>query len=156
MKTPADIFSRETFNFLSMHAKVNGLRLLEVGCGEGDFAALCKSKGAEIVAIDVDEEAVSAAIEKGVNARHVDFIAFEDAPFDVIIFTRSLHHIHNLKFAVERAVSLTKPDGILMLEEFDVANINEKTARWYYDIVSVLSAAGLTSEVFEDVADPYS
>ena len=85
-----------------------------------------------------------------------DFLIFEEDAFDAIIFTRSLHHIHELDRALKRAKSMLKPGGKLLLEEFDLEAIDDKTARWYYDIQRILSSADLYESNLDYINDPIS
>ncbi|MDN5200274.1 class I SAM-dependent methyltransferase [Fulvivirgaceae bacterium BMA10] len=142
-KSIPDIFTKQTMDFVFKHIEPKGLRILEVGCGTGAFGAELMKTGATVTALDSDQKAIDSAISKGLNAKHVDFLSYQDDPFDVIIFTRSLHHIHRLKDALQHSASLLKREGKLMLEEFDLEHIDYGTVRWYYDIISVISEAGL-------------
>lgn len=154
MKTPSTFFLEQTSKFLKNAIDPKGTRILEVGCGNGDVARCLTSEGASVMAIDTDAEAVQTSRSKGVNAMEIDFMEFEDGLFDAIIFTRSLHHIHDLRRAIKNAKRSLMPDGKLILEEFDVENVNEETTRWYYDTILYLSRSDLTEERFEQVRKP--
>jgi hypothetical protein len=69
-----------------------------------------------------------------------------------VLFTRSLHHMAPLEGALDRAAALLKPGGLLIAEEFAYDRVNLPTARWYYDLLSVLTAAGLI-EAADEVPD---
>jgi len=78
----------------------------------------------------------------GVRFVERDFLAYDDAPFDALVFTASLHHIAPLPLAIERAASLLRPGGLLVVDEFDVEAPDAATLRWYYDVQELLVAAG--------------
>lgn len=69
-----------------------GDRVLEVGCGSGALSLVAAGEGAEVVGVDVSEEAVEAskgnAEENGVEAefRHSDLFDNVSDRFDVVIF----------------------------------------------------------------------
>ena len=151
---PVNIFAEETLNFVLQHINPKGLRVLEVGCGSGEFAARLMEAGATLVAIDTSQEAIEAALSKGIDAIKASFLSFSDNPFDIIIFTRSLHHIHELETALAQAKSLLKPTGKLILEEFDLANVDHNTTRWYYDTLTLLAALIPNNEYAAYVEDP--
>ncbi|KAI8364844.1 hypothetical protein EDC96DRAFT_510575 [Choanephora cucurbitarum] len=74
-------------------------RVLEIGCGPGDFALLLKDRlqdQVSITAID-PSDAIEAALGKS-NGNDVyfernDIFGFKSSePFDLILFTKSLHH----------------------------------------------------------------
>jgi SAM-dependent methyltransferase len=139
---PVDLATEDTLAFLRTALPQSGARILEVGCGRGALAARLLGDGREVTPIDSSAEAVRAAEALGVPAREADFRSFEGGPFDVVLFTRSLHHIHPLAAAIERAHRLLEPDGVLILEEFAWDEVDRATATWLYDIEALLEAAG--------------
>lgn len=120
-----------------------GARVLEVGCGRGDVAAGLSQNGFRVRALDNDPGAVEAARARGVDAVLVDFLSYEDEPFDAVAFTRSLHHIQPLDAALDRTRGLLKPRGLLLSEEFAREAVDRQTARWFYETVELLEAADL-------------
>ena len=54
----------ETLKFVLDHIQPSGLCILEVGCGNGDFALAIQNLGALVTAIDTDESAVDIARKK--------------------------------------------------------------------------------------------
>jgi SAM-dependent methyltransferase len=119
------------------------LRLLEVGCGDGRLAGMLGERGLKVTGVDPRAEAVQAASDRGVSAVEDDFLSYHSDPYDVVLFSRSLHHIAPLGEAVEHARSLLQPGGLLVAEEFAVENVDRDTARWFYEIRDLLEAAGL-------------
>jgi len=134
-----DIFNRETLAYVQQHLLLQGKKVLEVGCGAGDFSYTLMQQGAVVTACDTNEASVQLARGKGVAALHTDFLSFESGLFDAIIFTRSLHHIHQLQQAIKHAKSLLTPTGMLLIEDFDLDMIDEGSARWYYDTKAIVS-----------------
>jgi len=74
----------------------------------------------------------------------------EDEPYGAVLFTRSLHHMMPVEEALDRAAALLRPGGALIAEEFAFDRVNLPTARWFYDLRSVLAAAGLLTETSTD------
>ena len=143
----------QTAAFVAAHVPLRGARVLEVGCGDGDLAAWLATRGAEVVGVDISADAVRSARARGVDARHGDFLGFGDAPFDVVLCTRSLHHIHDLEEAVGRAHELLRPGGSLLLEEFDLTAVDAPSLRWYYDMRFLVRdvAGGVGGALVDDV-----
>jgi SAM-dependent methyltransferase len=102
-------------------------RVLEVGCGQGELARALADSGYEIVAIDPD--APEGELFLAVSLE--EFVASE--PFDAIVASRSLHHIHDLANAVTTIANLLKPEGRFILDEHACDRLDEKTARWYME-----------------------
>lgn len=153
-KSKIDVFNEETLKFVQKFITKSGLRILEVGCGSGDLAVELMKTGIALTALDTDKNAVESAVNKGVPAKHLDFLSFKDDSFDLIIFTRSLHHIHNLKKALDHSKLLLKRGGKLIIEDFDLEMIDLNTSRWYYDTISILSTIIQEEKFSEYIKDP--
>jgi ubiquinone/menaquinone biosynthesis C-methylase UbiE len=80
-----------------------GARVLEIGCGTGSSTVALAERGADVVALDVDEASLAVARERcrqhGVDVRFVEGNAaalppdVRDEKFDLIIFYASLEHM---------------------------------------------------------------
>ncbi|MFC6016222.1 class I SAM-dependent methyltransferase [Plantactinospora solaniradicis] len=117
-------------------------RILDAGCGRGHLALALDRAGYAVTAVDTDPEAVAVASALGVNAVEADIARYEDDPFDAVLFSLSLHHMADLGDAVERARTLLRPGGTLVVDEFAWERANPATAAWFYDTAAVLAVAG--------------
>lgn len=135
---PIDLAADETFAFILTHIAPPPLRILDVGCGNGLVARRLQEHGHDIIAIDESAELVQHARALGVDARVAAWPAFRDAPFDVVLFARSLHHIHPLAEAVEHAHRLLAPAGLAIVDDFAWTEIDPVTAEWFYGVVRLL------------------
>ncbi len=152
--------TEHTIEFLGRVLPATSARILEVGCGGGDVALRLGTLGHRVVGIDTSKEAVQRARALGVDVREADLFTFEHSPFDVVLFTRSLHHVRRLPAAMERARALLEPGGILALEELDFAAIDVRTATWLFDVEALLESSGVMHVDMEEArsspADPIS
>jgi SAM-dependent methyltransferase len=152
---PSEVPVRRTLSFLRAVLPPPPVRILEVGSGNGEVAAGLAAAGHSVVALDQDEEAITAVRALGVDAVHQDFLAYQAAPSDVVLFTRSLHHIHPLSQAVARATELVEPGGLFIADEFARDRVDAETAAWHFDSCALLADAGLLPPEPEgDGADP--
>jgi SAM-dependent methyltransferase len=135
----ADLAVAEQHAFVSK-AIGGARRVLEVGAGQGHLARRLRADGFAVTALDLSPPADVDA--SGVRWVHGDFLAFEDEPFDAVLFTASLHHITPLQAALGRARALLSRGGVLVLDDFDLEAPDEATARWYYEVQELLAAAG--------------
>jgi SAM-dependent methyltransferase len=144
--------TRFTYDFICRFLPSPCERILEVGCGTGELAAHLKHHGFRITAIDTDEESIQAARLLGVDARAAEWPNFTDGPFDVVLFTRSLHHIHPLRDAVKSAAECLRADGRIIVEDFAYESTDEQTLRWFASTVRIVAASGLLIEP-DDLVD---
>ncbi|MGK0299216.1 MAG: 2-polyprenyl-3-methyl-5-hydroxy-6-metoxy-1,4-benzoquinol methylase, partial [Planctomycetota bacterium] len=132
---------RETMLWLEPHIEQLSARILEVGSGQGHLAAALAGAGHQVVAMDSDEEAVAATRYKGVDARVGTFPdelpEHDEGPFDVVLFTRSLHHLEELDAACAAAFSLLSPTGVVLVEDWAWNIIDDRTAAWAYGLMGI-------------------
>ena len=138
-----DIAVRNTLGFVTAHlATAPGRRILEVGCGRGDVALGLGQADYDVVAVDSSAECVESAAAKGVDARQARWPEFHESGFDAVLFTRSLHHMHELAGALDKAVEVLNPSGLLIVEDFDYAGATPSHANWIAHIARLVEAAG--------------
>lgn len=130
--------TRYTHDFVTANLPRGAARVLEVGCGDGALAAWLQADGLEVVAIDSDADAVAAAKAAGVDARRTAWPAPVDGSFDAILFTRSLHHIHQLDEAVAAAAQALRPGGRIIVEDFRAEGGSARSARWFGELAQSL------------------
>ena len=102
-------------------------RVLEVGCGDGRLARELDELGYQVVAID-------PAAPTGAIFQAVSLEEFADpGPFDAVVASRSLHHIHDLPGGLSKLHRLLAPRGPLIVVEHAFDRLDEPTARWYLE-----------------------
>lgn len=122
--TPADAHLRETF-LLQQVANVSApagrpLRVLDVGCGEGHFAAALARTGVEVVAIDVAEEPLRRLRigHPGLDGRLVSpeaSLPLEDSSFDVVWSGETIEHVANTSQWFSEVRRVLRSGGLLLL-----------------------------------------
>jgi len=135
--------TRFTYDFIRRFLPRDCRRILEVGCGTGEFGVRLSQDGYTVTAIDSDHDSVAAARWLGVDAHVATWPDFKAGDFDAVLFTRSLHHIHPLDEAVKHAAESLANGGCIMVEDFAYESTNEKTLRWFASAIRLLQAAGL-------------
>jgi SAM-dependent methyltransferase len=142
MPDPFDIAARDTFDFVVSALPARSLRVLDVGCGPGHLAAQLASCAPRVVAVDISPGAVEQARGRGVDAIQADWLAFDDAPFDVIVLARSLHHMDRMEDAVSHAARLSTPGGRVLVDELAVEAPDLATCEWLRTVTVLLHQAG--------------
>jgi len=104
------------------HLVAPGARVLDLACGYGRHARLFAQRGARVLAVDHDTEAL-AAIDgiAGIETRRIDLEAsawpFANERFDAIVVANYLHRPH-----LPRIVAGIADDGVLLYETFACGN----------------------------------
>ncbi len=75
---------------------------------------------------------------RGVRALCATWPDYSAEGFDVVLFTRSLHHIERLGEAVEKASSAVKPGGRIMVEDFAFHEADHNTVCWFRALLEQL------------------
>jgi len=132
-----------TRDFIKRSLPARARRMLEIGCGSGELAASLLQDGISLIAIDNDADSIAAAQSLDVDARIAVWPDFDGGQFDAVLFTRSLHHIHPLNKAVQRAADSLVIGGRLIVEDFAYETADEKTLQWFADVIDRLDRAGL-------------
>lgn len=112
--------------------KTSSKRLLDVGCGTGDFLSLCSTYNWEVVGVEPNSKAQKLASEKLNNSSVLvnDLLELNDSAekFDVITLWHVLEHVPNLEEYITKLKSLLKPNGVLLIA---VPNFNSFDAKHY-------------------------
>ena len=92
-------------------------RVLEVGCGMGQFAErVARETAAHVVATDLSPRMVELAAERGLDARLADVHAlpFGDGEFDCVVANAMLYHVADLEGALAEIHRVLEPGGRLV------------------------------------------
>lgn len=113
-------------NTLSKDSK----RLLDVGCGTGNFLLTAKNNGWDIKGIEPNPQAREIANSKTNNAvsNIESLLDLEKQSFDVITLWHVLEHLPNLEEHIQLFQSLLKPNGRLVIA---VPNFKSYDATYY-------------------------
>jgi SAM-dependent methyltransferase len=97
-------------------------RVLDVGCGDGQLALTLAASGHDVTAID-------PAAPEGLIFERVTLEEFVPSHgFEVVIASRSLHHVPDLELALDKIAQLA---ALLIVEEFAWDRFDKRTAAWY-------------------------
>lgn len=121
-------FSKDRLNkTLAFVGDVKG-KMLDVGCGNGEFTELFKMPGREIFGIDIVKKNVESAKAKGINAQVCNLssekLPFKDKEFDIVLCSEVIEHIYDTEEFARELRRVLKDDGKLIIS---VPNI----ACWY-------------------------
>ncbi|BCW94670.1 MAG: class I SAM-dependent methyltransferase [Fimbriimonadales bacterium] len=93
-------------------------RLLDVGCGNGDFLLFAQRAGWQAVGVEPDPKAVEVARARGltVHLGGLETLASEREAFDGMTLNHVIEHVHNPRATLADCYRLLKPGGWLWLE----------------------------------------
>lgn len=115
----------ETFELKS------GMKMLEPGCGRGEFLNNFKELGLEVVGVDISPEAASYKNDFEVKLCDVENeqLPFNDNTFDIVYSKSFIEHLYHPERYLIEAYRVLKPNGLLLTLVPDWES-NYKT---YYD-----------------------
>lgn len=105
-------------------------KLLDYGCGTGDFLSVCKNSGWEISGIEPNamaRKSAEALLSVQINDK-LSENSYPEKHFDIITLWHVLEHISDLDKTVNTLLSVLKPGGIFLVA---VPNYNSYDARVY-------------------------
>lgn len=118
MRAPLDI------KFRYLPRPIPGQRLLDIGCGNGDFLCSARDAGWEVVGLEPDPAAADVAMSLGLDVRlgSLDALAGSSDCFDAVTMSHVIEHMHAPTEAVAHAHRLLRPGGVLFLETPNIAS----------------------------------
>jgi ubiquinone/menaquinone biosynthesis C-methylase UbiE len=92
----------------------DGLRVLEVGCGQGHLTKRLAERGLDVTGIDANPNAPEVAGTDRVLHMHGEDLTFDDDTFDVIVSIHALEHIPPLRDAIAEMARVLRKGGRAM------------------------------------------
>lgn len=111
---------------LELLGPVVGLRVLDLGCGDGVLTAELVAAGAEVVGVDASPDMIAAAQARGLDARVMDghALAF-DGGFDAVFSNAALHWMLDPPRVAAGVFRALKPGGRFVGEMGGHGNVGQ-------------------------------
>lgn len=151
----ADLTFGEIYRLVERLLPARKQRILDIGCGTGFLSLELARDGHEVLGLDVDKSLVKVAQRTMKTDPHrskrgsldyevSDFSTWDNQGkvFDVVIFSRSLHHIPKPGRALDKARQILSPTGRIICLDFAFDRFDRQSARWLYHIRRALEQAG--------------
>jgi SAM-dependent methyltransferase len=138
-------------------------RVLDIGCGTGALSLAMAQAGHDVTAIDPDPTAIELAERSAHHAgpgrlayHRSDVATFvaDEAGFDVVVTSRTLHHVREPAAALGRVRRWLRPGGQLVCIDFFHDRFDRRDARWVAQLRGLLEATGAYRSDGRLPADP--
>ena len=95
----------------------SGGRLLDVGCGNGEYLKRMKRRGWEVYGVDFDSTAVESAAKASIEVIQgaLEDVTFPDGHFDAMTMSHLIEHLYDPVGTLRHARRLLKPGGLLWI-----------------------------------------
>jgi 2-polyprenyl-6-hydroxyphenyl methylase/3-demethylubiquinone-9 3-methyltransferase len=147
--------------FIAQKVRLDGARVVDVGCGGGILAEGLARQGASVLGIDMSEAAVDAAHqhaslraaqeELGGRCRYrrttAEALAAEGTQYDVVTCLEMLEHVPEPAAVVEACARLCRPGGRIFF-----STINRTPKAWALAVVGAEYVLGLLPRGTHDYA----
>jgi SAM-dependent methyltransferase len=121
----------DRWNWLQKRISVSGQRLLEIGCGTGEFLVDAEKSGWNVEGVELSKSFCKAAkdwYQLDIHNRNLVDVEFEDESFDVIVLLHVFEHLTDPLGFLEQLSRLVKPGGWLFIV---VPNLSSWTDRQF-------------------------
>jgi SAM-dependent methyltransferase len=138
-----------TLEFVLANLPDDAHDILEVGCGEGELAQRLGEHGLAVTALDSNRQCIERTQARGVDSRLGEWPIELGCQFDAVLFTRSLHHVHDLERGVAAARRALRAGGRLIVEDSRIEGGLQRSSAWFTGLARTLFAAGACADGFD-------
>lgn len=102
-------------------------RVLDLGCGDGDYAKRLKDIGFSVIAADIDKERFK--YHREIEFQHCDIrekIPFPDGHFDYVILMEVIEHLRNPYMVMPQIYRIIKKGGTLIISTPNILSLKSR------------------------------
>jgi len=105
------------FELLRRYARLEGARVLDVGCGLGLYVRQFRAYSDDVWGVDIDPEKVAEASQSlpNISQAPAEVLPFPDGRFDLVLLHEVLEHVDDDRRAVAEACRVLGPGGHLVI-----------------------------------------
>lgn len=95
-----------------------GKKLLDIGCGTGEYLLAADEKGFDVTGIDIDKS-ITNFVSNKYNFNMINSLlyeeTFEESTFDVVVLSHVAEHLENPNKMIAIIHKILKPDGFFLM-----------------------------------------
>lgn len=136
----------------------SGIRVVDIGCAQGNLVQGFADCGCEAMGVDVSEEVISAARRRGLKVYHGRYedIPFPDSYFDLIVSCQTFEHMAGLKEICTQIRKTLKPNGVLIITvPNDIEGYRQKFFRKIWWMIPPMHIRYFTTKNLKNIFDIY-
>ncbi|MGQ9681550.1 MAG: class I SAM-dependent methyltransferase [Anaerolineae bacterium] len=105
------------FALIRRYTRLDGARILDVGCGLGLYVRQFRAHSTEVYGVDVDADKVAEAGKTlpNISLAPAEALPFPDGTFDVLLLHEVLEHVDNDRQAVREAYRVLQAGGRMVI-----------------------------------------
>lgn len=102
-------------------------KILDLGCGDGNYSIRLQELGFEVIASDMDLERFKYRnLIKFEVCNLEKSLPFPESSFDYILFLEVIEHLYNPDFVIEQIKRVLKPSGVLIISTPNILNLGSR------------------------------
>jgi O-antigen chain-terminating methyltransferase len=134
----ADDVKSQQMEYLAFFSK--GKKVLDLGCGRGEFIELLADNGIEADGVDINEQMIEICFEKGLNCKKADILetlaGYDDGALGGIFSSQVIEHLPPpyLKRLIELAYFKLAPSSPIILETVNPTSVFALVQIYFLDL----------------------
>jgi 2-polyprenyl-3-methyl-5-hydroxy-6-metoxy-1,4-benzoquinol methylase len=120
----------------SILGQAKGLRLLDIGGGDGLVSQAAANLGFDVLMCDISPHAIERARKKGIQCHQGEpldgFFDSHLCQFDVVVALEVIEHVYDPKAFIRRVFGLLKPGGVFIYTTGNFQETRFLGSRWGY------------------------
>ena len=120
-----------------LRSKRRGVRLLDVGCGDGTLTMefVSAARAVEVHGLEYVDEAIKIARKKGIKVKKQDlnlpWKGIKSDYFDYVISSQNIEHMHNTRLYLEECYRVLKKGGKVVILTENLASLTNLSSLFF-------------------------
>lgn len=103
---------------------LEGLRVLDLGCGKGRFASRLADAGARVIGLDISSAMLAEAVDLARVRASARRLPFADASFDAVVAVEVFEHLPDIAGTLDELARVLRPGGRLAIVDKNAGSLN--------------------------------